>query len=159
MHSFGTELFINKWQESFEFQYAKIKYQNKIIKIFNVHLEVGAGPYIRFKQFFKTTEYFSSDMEDVVCGDFNIYGKWYKNFLIGWAMGFSFKEMFIDERRRFQKLFKSAGLKNPFYKKITYPTFALQLDHILIPESWEVKNVTLIKNRHGSDHRPIMLEV
>ena len=150
---------INKWQESFEFQYAQVLYKGKNIKIFNVHFEVGAGPYIRIKQFLKTTEKFNNSGDNFICGDFNIYGKWYKNILIGWAMGFSFKEMFIDERRRFQKLFKVHNLKNPFYRKITYPLFALQLDHILVPQSWEVKKIELIKNRHGSDHRPIMLEV
>lgn len=150
---------INKWQESFEFQYAELAYQGQNIKIFNVHFEVGAGPYIRFKQFLKTTEKFNDNGHNVICGDFNIYGKWYKNIIIGWAMGFSFKEMFIDERRRFQKLFRAHHLQNPFYRKITYPMFALQLDHILVPQGWQIKKVDLIKNRFGSDHRPIMLEL
>lgn len=150
---------INRWQESLEFQYADLEVDGVQMRVFNVHLEVAAGPKLRLCQFEYISSMFDSNKVNIVCGDLNIYAIWWCNLLIGWIMGFTWGEYFLDERSEFEKKFKDIDLINIFKDKTTYPKYGLQLDHILIPKDTKVTNIEVIPSLNGSDHRSISVDL
>lgn len=150
---------INKWQESLEFQYADLEIDGVQLRVFNVHLEVAAGPKLRLRQFEYISSMFDSNKVNIICGDLNIYAIWWRNLLIGWVMGFTWGEYFLDERSEFEKKFKDIDLVNIFKDKATYPKYGLQLDHILIPKDIKVMNIEVMQSLNGSDHRIISADL
>ena len=59
----------------------------------------------------------------------------------------------------FEKQFIAHELTNALRGKITHPFSHSQLDHILISNSFSVKNAKVIADRFGSDHCPIHAEI
>jgi endonuclease/exonuclease/phosphatase family metal-dependent hydrolase len=149
---------INKWQESLEFQYADVEYNEKLHRIFNIHLEVAAGPKLRYNQLLATLKKFDKNAVNIICGDLNVYATFWLNLVIGWAMGYRPTEIFTNERKLFEKQFKKSGLKNIFKGRKTYPKYRLQLDHILIPNEVKTKSSEVIAFKNGSDHLAIKAE-
>lgn len=148
------------WKECLEFQYIDFKFNKKKIRLFNIHLSCAASHYDRIKEFRKILKEFKKDRINIICGDFNIFGKPSYNFLIGWLFGFSLKEQFINERKEFEDLFSRYGFKNIFKSFVTYPLFLLQPDHILIPNEIKVKNHS--RNKKSiiySDHQMISANI
>lgn len=150
---------VNRWKESIQYQYVDVKIDGIVYRVFNSHLEVGAGPKTRITQFKALARNFDQKAHNIICGDFNIFARWYVNVFVGIAMGFSWREILTNERHEFEKLFDSLQLVNVFKNQHTYPRFRLQLDHILIPDSLKFKNEKVIKNVHGSDHYPITVDI
>ena len=132
-----------------------MEYNGKKHRIFNIHLEVAAGPKLRFQQLKLTLQHFNPDMENIICGDLNIYASVWVNLILGWIMGYRPNEFFTNERKLFEKEFKKAGLKNVFRGKATYPKYRLQLDHILLTESVNLRHSEVMLSVNGSDHRAI----
>lgn len=149
---------INRWEESMEFQYIDIESNGKKYRIFNVHLEVAAGPRLRLMQLDDTVKQFSNDGLNLICGDFNIYGRWWLNFMIGWAMGYRLDEYLVRERTIFEARYAELNLRNTFRNRPTYPKYRLQLDHILLPFTAQVSDSEVIQDVFGSDHYPIMID-
>lgn len=146
-----------------EFQYVDIidsnnKYSNNKFRIFNLHLEMATGSKRRLQEFGNILAHKNIDSTNLFCGDFNIFSRPMLNFLIGWGLGLSAKEYFMDERLQFNKLFATHNLDNIFSRKITYPKFRLQLDHILVPKNLQYQDKYVLSSC-GSDHRPIMVEL
>lgn len=148
-----------KWDESIEFQYADIRIEGTWLRIFNIHLELSAGPNLRLNQFRQVLDYFEDEAINVVCGDFNVYAKPSLNFLIGWAMGFRLVEYVIHERKKFDEMFENHNLINVFEGEITFAERKLQLDHILIPDDVEILDSEVVENTFGSDHFPLITEI
>ena len=150
---------IMRWDESIEFQYADLQIEGQWYRIFNCHLEVSAGPELRLRQFEQCVEKFKPDSCNIVCGDFNIYARPKWNWLVWWMMGFKLREIKINEREVFEKRFEQLELKNVFLGENTFHERSLQLDHILVPESFSVQKSKVIQDGYGSDHQPIFVEL
>ncbi|MEM1312795.1 MAG: endonuclease/exonuclease/phosphatase family protein [Patescibacteria group bacterium] len=148
--------FVNRWQESLEFQFIDIEYRNQRYRIFNIHLEVAAGPRLRLKQFMFAARHFNPKAHNIVCGDLNIYAKFWLNLLVGWAMGYTPTELFINEEKLFESEFRRLGMMNLFKGQKTYPKYGLQLDYILVPNSLSTKNNQIITSVKDSDHYAIV---
>jgi endonuclease/exonuclease/phosphatase family metal-dependent hydrolase len=150
---------LNKWEESIRFMYGDVSNNGCNYRIFNVHMEVSAGPLPRIKQFRKTLEHFSKTKKNIIAGDFNIFFHPILNPFVFWLFGANPRDIFVHERKWFEREFRLNNLVNPFSRNITYPKFRLQLDHILTPEDLKIKDKHVFKNRFGSDHRPLLLEI
>ncbi|GAB4149599.1 MAG: hypothetical protein OHK0017_13860 [Patescibacteria group bacterium] len=149
---------LRRLRESIEYHFVDINFGGLDYRVFNVHLEVGAGPKIRVEQFKEILRYFGGQKLNIVCGDFNIYARWYLNLFLGWAYGFRLQEYLVNERRTFEKIFSGEQLTNVFRNKVTYPAFRLQLDHILVPQNLKLKDQMVIRQKHGSDHYPLLVK-
>lgn len=149
---------INRWEESMEFQYADICYENIHYRIFNIHLEISAGPKTRLAQFDQIIPLLDPSKVSLVAGDFNIFARWFIGIPFGWLFGFSLQEAMVHERKIFEQHFEDLGFCNIFRQKITYPRYRLQLDHILTPKDLDVRQYNVIKDMKKSDHHPISIE-
>jgi endonuclease/exonuclease/phosphatase family metal-dependent hydrolase len=150
---------LSGWHTSREFCYVDIQSKAKKYRIFNLHLEAATNPVQRLTEFQNTLKSLKKGSLNIVCGDLNIYGKWFLNLFIGWMYDFRGYHYFIDERKEFEIIFSKNELLNTFYKMITYPILRLQHDHILIPENVEYREREVYKQNFGSDHLPILLEI
>jgi endonuclease/exonuclease/phosphatase family metal-dependent hydrolase len=146
-------------KEAREYQYIDAIIGNHNYRIFNVHLEVASGSKRRQVEFAEVLSSFGSDRINIICGDLNIFTRPIVNLIAGWAFGFSAREYLINERRAFNKIFSRAGMVNVFKRKVTYPRFRLQLDHILIPFGVKSDNHNVARRTFGSDHKFIVLDV
>ncbi|MCX6787130.1 MAG: endonuclease/exonuclease/phosphatase family protein [Candidatus Kaiserbacteria bacterium] len=95
-----------------------------------------------------------------ICGDFNILEALHITTL-NWLLGGRVRDMLFyrRERNHFEKLFVENKLTNALHGKVTHPLSQSQLDHILISNSFSMKNARVIPNRFGSDHHPIRAEI
>ena len=97
----------------------------------------------------------------IYCGDFNIVDSTIFNRLTGWIRGFNHFDYVLDERASFEKLFKKEHLINIFRGKST--SFVnrplLQLDHILVPNTFPIQSHVLMRKRFGSDHRVLIADI
>lgn len=142
-----------------EFQYVDIKPDDKKIRIFNSHLECNTSPRIRIEQFKQVLRLSRKNSVNIYCGDLNTYGEWYLNLFVGYISNYTLKDITRSEKKLFENLFREHKLNNVFHGEVTYPLFLLQLDHILVPNNIPVISKTVHKKRHGSDHRPIVVEL
>ena len=142
-----------------EFHYVDIKTGKRKVRIFNSHLECNTSPRMRADQFKQIVKKSHKSKTNIYCGDFNTYGRWYINLLVGHISNYKLKDYSQSDRELFDKLFEKHKLSNVFYGNVTYPLFRLQLDHILVPDDTSVLSKKVFKSRYGSDHRPIMVEV
>lgn len=143
----------NGIREPREFHFVDLVIQDDfILRVINLHLEVATGAKRRQEEFYNTLSNLSNHIPNVICGDFNIFANPFLNIFIGWAFNFGLTDYLALERGKFEKIFNKFGLKNLLYKKITYPKFRLQLDHILIDSKLTAKKSQVATNLHGSDH-------
>jgi len=96
----------------------------------------------------------------IICGDFNILEKPHITTL-NWLLGGHLRDMFFyhRERNHFKKQFVAHKLTNALRGKVTHPFSQSQLDHILVSNSFSIKNAEVIYDRVGSDHCPIRAEI
>lgn len=142
-----------------EYQYVDIEVASKKYRIFNLHLEVASGTHRRQMEFGAAARHMDDNATNIICGDFNIFSNPWIAILIGWLFSFKHHDYFVDERTEFEDIFRTLELINPFRHKITYPTFRLQLDHILIQKGCKFNDVTVFSSTYGSDHHPISLSI
>ncbi len=139
--------------------YADVKIEHKKIRIFSIHLTLW-GPGNRAKEFGLLTEYLPKGDSSVVCGDFNVieYGPMK---ILNFLLGGSLKEgtPWYPERELFEDRFKKQGLHNPLLGKITHKFSRSQLDHVLVSDNLRVLNAWVVPDSHGSDHRPVGVEI
>lgn len=145
---------IKKWY-SHTSQYADIFISGKSIRVFNLHLPLNY-PHVRMEELTTMLQNIKDKENTIVCGDFNILGTFYIS-VLNYLLGGRLRDWFLykEERSKMEQVFKEKGLINPLKGKSTHPLSQSQLDHILVPESFSVKEATVICNRHGSDHNPI----
>ena len=146
-------------KEAREFQFIDVKVNNTKYRIFNVHLEVASGSIRRQAEFAEVLSNFDEARANLVCGDFNIFTRPILNLITGWAFGFSLREYLVNERRVFTKLFAKSQLTNVFKRRVTYPRFRLQLDHILVPVTIKYENHFVARKTFGSDHKFLSLKI
>lgn len=136
-----------------------IKVGAKSMRVFNLHL-ILAQPAWRLEEFERAMAERDPEQATIVCGDFNIVESPLLTPL-NWLFGGRVSEMlrYRQERTHIEQRFLSHELLNPLCGKITHPFSFSQLDHILVSKSFSIKNATVIKERVGSDHRAIRVEV
>lgn len=131
----------------------------RIVRMFSTHLRHN-GPSERIRELSQISSFFSEKHPNIICGDFNtIYNPWLNIF--NWIMGAPVQEAapWRSETKVLEKFFKNLKLKNPLESRTTHTFLRSQLDHIIIPQDWEVVDATVFKTSYGSDHFPISLNV
>jgi endonuclease/exonuclease/phosphatase family metal-dependent hydrolase len=128
-------------------------------RIFCLHLSLSYPKQI-LQEFEAAVRVTDTSIPSIFTGDFNIIesvrvaaGNW----VFGGQVQDVFKFRFhrSDAERRFTEL----KLQNPLRGKFTHSFAKSQLDHILVPNSFNVTKAEVLKDRVGSDHNPIMIEV
>lgn len=131
------------------------------LRIFTFHLKWSCGPTIRFKEFENILSNLSSKRENILAGDLNIYSKWY-SFIPGTLLfNYHKSDWLVDERKKFESLFRKYNFVNIFRGANTWPWIGLsfQLDHILVNPSIRYYDKTVSDDKVGSDHKIIGLKL
>jgi endonuclease/exonuclease/phosphatase family metal-dependent hydrolase len=140
-------------------QFADILIKGEKFRVLNLHLVLSCQRerMMEIKTMFQNIE---KDQKTIVCGDFNIL-ETFRISLLNYLLGGDIQEWFLykRERKNMQKLFAENGLRNPLAGKSTHPISSSQLDHILVPQEYAVVSAEVFKNRHGSDHSPVMVGI
>ncbi len=139
--------------------FADITVGDTIFHVFNLHL-ILAHPDLRLVEFEHALVERDRSRPGIVCGDFNILES-PKITLLNWLLGGRVSDtiLWMRERTHIEKCFVSHELKNPLRGKDTHPLSRSQLDHILVPNSFSIKDAQVIPDRIGSDHHPIRVEI
>jgi len=129
------------------------------IRIFNLHL-ILARPAWRLKEFEMAMTQRDPARPTIVCGDFNTLQALHITPL-NWILGGRLCNVafYNRERTHIERRFVEHKLFNTLAGGITHPISQSQLDHILVSNSFSIKNAVILPDRIGSDHHPIMTEV
>ena len=129
------------------------------LRVFNLHL-ILARPVWRLEEFERAMAKRDPARASVVCGDFNIVESLHITPL-NWLFGGHPSEavLYRSERTRIEERFVAHEVCNPLRGKSTHPLSRSQLDHILVSNSFSIKNAEVLSDRIGSDHCPIRVEV
>lgn len=130
-----------------------------IVRVFNLHLML-AYPRVREEEIELALVEHHKDHTTIVCGDFNILGKPHIT-ILNWLLGGTISDVVRYRRERIdmEKRFATHGLRNVLRGAMTHPLSYSQLDHILVSQWLVVKNQTVLRDRIGSDHHPIRVEL
>ncbi len=136
-----------------------ITVHGQLVRVFNLHL-ILARPAWRLAEFERAMREHDPSRPTIVCGDFNIVESLLMTPL-NWFFGGHLSEVFRyrEERVRIEQRFATYGLMNVLRGHVTHPFSHSQLDHILVSNSFSIKNAEVLKDRTGSDHCPIRVEV
>lgn len=129
-----------------------------LVRIFCLHLTL-AHPKARRNEFEIAMREFDRSFPTIVCGDLNILD----TPLVApfnWLLGGSFGDAIRCKRERieFEARIAALGLMNPLRGKRTH-VISRQLDHILTSRDLAISSAHVMKERVGSDHFPIRVEV
>ena len=140
--------------------YCDLIKDGKTIRVFSLHVKMLARPEWRLKEFETAMEKHDISLPTIVCGDLNIFDNLY--FMpLNWLLGSRLRDILFyrAERILFEKKFTAYRFINALRGKITHPLSRSQLDHILVSDSFSIKNAEVIPNRIGSDHHPVRVEI
>ena len=144
-----------RWQECLQSQSIHARFDNKNVRIVNVHLSCAVPPGRRMQELTQVAGHFASDEAVILCGDFNAFARPLLNFLVGWAFGSSPRDIAIDERRLIDGFAREHEMTGVFDSVVTLPRFRLHLDHMLV-RGMRPRGHTVERHTHGSDHRPLV---
>jgi len=155
------------WDESREYQYVDCRTPAGDLRIINAHLESCASPRRRRRQFRNVLRSVNPLKLTIVCGDFNVWGKWYFNIFAGLFVDYNWQdweEWHMSEQTKFHSLVERFGFHNACGPCITYPQFVQtvdQIDYILVPSNSKERiiSTTVFEDTVGSDHRPLIAEI
>lgn len=145
-------------EECIEGQYIDIMQKEKKIRIFNVHFQSYVRPRIRLRQFESVIRQFSDASQNIICGDFNTFGFWHFNVVVGWIYNYSWEEFFMDEKSLLEGMLKKYKLVNIFNWEVTYPWLGAQLDFIVTEKRAKISHKRVFTETFGSDHRPLFIK-
>ena len=152
------------FEECLEFQYADVMLADEacgneaVLRVFNAHLESVAGPKLRIARFAQVLRFLDARKKNIVCGDLNVFRAWYS---WGWRLilGCSWDELWLREYDVFLRMFVRRGFVNVCSGETTHARSGNQLDYILVPRETDVLRRTLFEDTHGSDHKPLLVEI
>lgn len=132
---------------------------NRILRVFNLHLVLGT-PARRIAEFEQAMAERDPALPTVVCGDFNILEKPHVT-PINWLAGGRMSDVFAygRERTTIEGRFVAHELMNALSGSHTHPFSRSQLDHILLSKQLSVQRALVIRERRGSDHNPIRVDI
>jgi len=135
--------------------YADLQSPRGLMRVFSLHLSVTA-PVHRKEELGIAFSHLDPSLETIVCGDFNILES-YRVSPASWLLGGTLSDVCMTraERRWMEAAFKEHGFANPLLGHVTHPFSSSQLDHILLSKDLMATDMEVLKNAHGSDHRPI----
>lgn len=142
-------------EECIEGQYVDIMWKQKPVRIFNVHFQCYVRPKIRITQFQSVIDQFHPKSKNIICGDFNTYGFWYFNLVVGWVHNYSWEEFFSSEKDLLIEILKKYRLVNIFNWQSTHPWLQTQLDFIVSQKDIKVSKPVIFPDTYGSDHQPL----
>lgn len=139
--------------------YADVTIDNKSVRVFNLHL-ILAQPAWRLREFEIAMAERDPNRPTIVCGDFNTIEAPHVS-IFNWILGGKMSDMFFHRRERTEinKRFVEHELVNALSSSITHKFSRSQLDHILVSHSLSIKNAEVLRDRVGSDHNPIRVEI
>lgn len=139
--------------------YVDVSMNGALVRVFCLHL-ILAHPTLRLQEFERAMVERDHDKSSIVCGDFNILEKPHITPL-NWILGGRASDAlrYSRERTHIEKRFLEHELVNTLSGKITHRLSRSQLDHILVSNSFSIKNATVLPDRIGSDHCPIRVEI
>ena len=139
--------------------YADVSVNGKSLRMFCLHL-ILAHPEWRLKEFEHAMLERDPSKPTIVCGDFNILEKPHITPL-NWLLGGRVTDAFFHRRERttIEKRFVEHELVNALRDSVTHPLSRSQLDHILVSHSFSIENASVLPERIGSDHHPILVEI
>ncbi len=130
-----------------------------LVRVFSIHLTLW-GPHNRAKEFEVVTEHLQPSAPAIICGDLNVieYGPMK---ILNWLLGAPLRQAtpWYPERDLFEERFAAANLHNPLKGTITHEFSRSQLDHILLTKDLRAARAWVHPEAHGSDHRPVAVEL
>jgi endonuclease/exonuclease/phosphatase family metal-dependent hydrolase len=141
------------------FVWADIETPDGRLRVFSLHLTLSS-PTNRRAELEIVASMLPENHASIVAGDFNIIDHALMKTL-NWFLGSSIREShpFHRERKHIEERFAHYKFKNPLRGRVTHGISQSQLDHILVPEAWNVLSADVSKKKYGSDHRPVFVEV
>jgi endonuclease/exonuclease/phosphatase family metal-dependent hydrolase len=143
--------------------FADLVSNNQTVRVYNLHISWPVGPSVRIEQFTRFLDTIKHQSHTkIICGDLNVFGSlWFYNLLTFVPFGYKFSDLFLAERKWFDKKFEEIKMQNPLKNTISWPLlpFNAQLDHILIPNDFVIESMFQSKKRYGSDHTPYIVDV
>lgn len=129
------------------------------LHVFNLHT-VLTNPSLRLQEFERVVAERDPARPGIVCGDFNTIES-PRISILNWFVGGSPADALFwrRERTRIERCFVEHELVNPLRGSVTHPFSRSQLDHILVSHTFTIKNADVLKDRVGSDHHPIRVEI
>ncbi len=129
------------------------------VRVFNLHL-VLLQPAMRLKEFERAMLERDPEFPTIVCGDFNTLERPHITPL-NWLLGGKATDtlFYTRERSHIERRFVEHSLTNVMRGKATHVLSRSQLDHILVSSVFRVQDASVLSDRYGSDHHPIVAEV
>lgn len=139
--------------------YVDVTVGGKSIQVMNLHL-ILAQPAWRLKEFELAMAERDPSKSTIVCGDFNTIEAPHMS-ILNWILGGKVSDAFLHRRERtdINKHFVQHELINTLAGSVTHQLSRSQLDHILVSHSFSIKNASVLSDRIGSDHHPILVEL
>jgi len=131
----------------------------RAIRVVCIHLSL-THPARRERELQLAFRAMHDELPTVIAGDFNTIGH-RRMSVLNWLLGGTLGDALFParERLRREERFRAHGLLNPLRGLSTHPASASQLDHILVPDTATILSAKRIRERHGSDHNPVLIEV
>ncbi len=139
--------------------FVDIKLGDHLTRIFCIHLSL-TNPLWRAEELECALAEQNPEMPTIICGDFNVVESPISS-ILNWIFGGRIADWLLwgRERRALEERLTKAGLTNPLRGQRTHPIGRSQLDHILLSHHLRARSACVIKERYGSDHHPVCVEI
>jgi endonuclease/exonuclease/phosphatase family metal-dependent hydrolase len=142
-----------------EYAWADIQVAEEVVRVYNTHFMCVTGPTRRLSQLTEVLQHSEVPTRTIICGDFNTLGTMFFSLALFRVFRFSVREVLIREKKEIERAISAYGLVNIFRFSRTFFWVPLQLDYILIPQTYTVLERQRHPDRCGSDHYPISVTI